>query len=661
MSLRTPRGAALVASLLIVAAACTPAASPGAQSPGASAPGATGAVSPSASANPEDQLFAFKYEPKEGKPGGSVVIGEWQPPSNYNPYYSNAFATVEVLYSTHKTLWTVSNDGHWKPDLASKMPKFSDNSVREPTTFTGTPATCGKPAAAASPSAAGSAAASGSPAASESAAASPAGAGFDVDIELRPGLKWSDGQPLTLNDLKYTWQWNCDPDQTGLVTGTTGWEEIAGMDVQPDGLKATIHFKSKYAGFYGLLSSVILPEHYMKTIPVKDANKKSMPASAAMANVPSSGPFKWVTASPQGAELEKNPNWVGGTFKQGAYLDKVKYTFYSTVDGMKSAFLAGDLDVALNMAQADYDSIKGVQPDIGKALTNPAWEYEHLDINQGPAKKAGTGSGHELLMDVNGRKAIQAAIDRKQLFQTLFPGAPLPEKLGCAPAPPGLYFRDESVTCPDADVAQAKQLLTTAGWTDSNNNGTVDKGGKEAVLESCTTAGRPVRELTLRKVSDQLKAIGVKVNVNFADATSVVFAGYNDVTDTTKCSIYRGTYDIALYTSIFTFDLFGDYYYSYHSTQNPDLPPNDGGNTSRFNDPEMDKALDTMKNSIRTDELVEAAHTAQKLDVEKVGDIGLYYRESVRGVSTRLQNFFTNPSSASDMWNIEDWWVEEGS
>ena len=111
MSLRTPRGAALVASLLIAAAACTPAASPGAQSPGTTA-GPTGAVSPSASANPEDQLFAFKYEPKEGKPGGSVVIGEWQPPSNYNPYYSNAFATVEVLYSTHKTLWTVSNDGH---------------------------------------------------------------------------------------------------------------------------------------------------------------------------------------------------------------------------------------------------------------------------------------------------------------------------------------------------------------------------------------------------------------------------------------------------------------------------------------------------------------------------------------------------------------------
>jgi peptide/nickel transport system substrate-binding protein len=597
--------------------------------------------------NPEDLLFAYKYEPKEGKAGNSVVIGEWQPPSNYNGYYSNAFATFEVLAATHRGLWTVSNDGHWKPDLAAKMPKFSDNSVREPSSFTGTPATCGKPAAAAS----------GSPAASATAAAP---AGFDVDLELRPGLKWSDGQPLTLNDLKYTWQWNCDPAQTGLVTGTTGWEEIAGMDVQPDGLKATVHFKTKYAGFYGLLSSFILPEHYFKTIPIKDAIKKSMPASAAMANVPASGPFKFLTASPQGAELDRNPNWTGGAFNQGAYLDKVKFTFYSTVDGMKSAFLAGDLDVALNMAQADYDSIKGVQPDVGKAITNPAWEYEHLDLNQGPAKKVGNGTGHDLLTDVNGRKAIQAAIDRKQLFQTLFPGAPVPEKLGCAPAPPGLYFRDESVTCPDADVAQAKQLLTTAGWTDSNGDGTVDKGGKEAVLTACTTAGRPVRELTLRKVADQLKAIGVKVNVKFADATSVVFASYNDVTDSTECSIYRGTYDIALYTSIFTFDLFGDYYFSYHSSQIPDDPPHDGGNTTRFKDPEMDAALDTMKNSIRTDELVKAADTVQKLDVEKVGDIGLYYRQSVRGVSTRLQNFFTNPSSASDQWNIEDWWVEEG-
>ena len=55
------------------------------------------------------------------------------------------------------------------------------------------------------------------------------GKGFEMDIELKPGLLWSDGVPLTLNDLKYTWQWVNDPDQVGVTT--TGWDSIDKIDV----------------------------------------------------------------------------------------------------------------------------------------------------------------------------------------------------------------------------------------------------------------------------------------------------------------------------------------------------------------------------------------------------------------------------------------------
>jgi peptide/nickel transport system substrate-binding protein len=600
----------LLASTAIVFAACG-----GATSPSPSSPGTTGAPpsEPTVTEPPEnieDVLFKYVYEPVEGQAGGSVVIGEWQAVANLNQYYDNSFTTSQVLAATMRGLWTVTSDGHWKADLAAKMPMFSDESIRQ--------------------------AADGS---------------FEVDLELRSGLKWSDGEDLTLNDLKYTWEWNMDPDQVGLISGTTGWEDISDFEVGADGLTATVSFDKPYAGFYGLLGNFILPEQYFSGIPLDEAASTSMPVSPAIADVPTSGPYQFVSASPNGIELERNENWIGGSFDQGAYLDSVTYQFYADKDGMIAAFLAGDLDVALDMTAADYAAIQNVQPDIGEAIIEPSWLYEHLDMNQGP-------TGHPMLADVNVRKAIYQSIDRLDLYATLFPGYPVPDPPACSPAPPGTYWRDPELECPPYDVEAAAAAFEAAGWVDSNGDGTIDKDGREAVLEACTSSGNPTRQLTLEKVSGYLGDVGIDVNITLADAASVYFAGWNDTTPDTKCSIYRGTYDLALFAWVLTFDLFGNYFYGYYTGQWPDNEPHDGSNTSRFSHPEMDEALETLRDSINTLDQIEAVNTVQQIYVDQVAEIPLYYREETRGKSARLQNFFKNPGTATDMWNIEDWWVQ---
>jgi peptide/nickel transport system substrate-binding protein len=600
----------LLTAAVMVVSACGGAATPSPSAAPATAAPATAAPA-SATPVPEDPeavLFAYKYEPTQGTPGGSAIVADWQASPNLNSFYDNAFTTSQVLASTMVGLWETSNDGHWKPELAAKMPKFSDESVRL--------------------------AADGS---------------FEVDLELLPDLKWSDGTPLTLNDLKYTWQWVMDPAQTGLVSGTTGWEDITDIVVSSDGLKATVKFTKAYAGFYGLLSAWFVPQHYFSTIPVAEAATKSMPVSPEIAKVPTSGPFMFDTAGPTGVVVKKNPNYKLGAFGQGAYLDEVKFAWYADVDGMKADFLAGNIDAALDMLAADYDSIKGVDPTIGKALLEPAWQYEHLDMNQGP-------NGHPMLADVKVRQALTQAIDKADLFAALFPGYPVPEEAACSPAPPGTYWRDPSIKCVGFDVAAANALLDEAGWKDSNGDGTRDKDGKEAVLTACTLAGRPVRQLTLEKIAGYYEAIGVKANVQLSD---VMFDSWNDTTAETPCSIYRGTYDLSLFAWVLTFDLFGDYYYSYHTDQWPDSPPNDGGNTSRFSNPDMDAALDVLKTKITTADQIAAVKTVQQVYVDQFAEIPLYYRNEARGVSIRLQNFFKNPGTASDMWNIEDWWVKQ--
>jgi peptide/nickel transport system substrate-binding protein len=355
------------------------------------------------------------------------------------------------------------------------------------------------------------------------------------------------------------------------------------------------------------------------------------------------------SAAATGIVLKKNPNYKLGAFKQGAYLDEVKYTFFADKDGEKAAFLAGEVDAAVDLLASDYDAIKGVDAAIGKALLEPAWQYEHLDMNQGP-------NGHPMLKDLKVRQALTQAIDKNDLFSALFPGYPLPDAPACSPAPPGTYWRDDSTKCLPFDVAAANALLDESGWKDSNGDGTRDKDGKEAVLNACTLAGVPVRQLTLEKVAGYLQAVGIKVNVKLSD---ILFDSWQDTTETSDCSIYRGTYDLALFAWVLTFDLFGDYYYSYHTNQWPDEDPHDGGNTSRFSNPEMDAALDVLKDKITTADQIAAVKTVQEIFVAQYAEIPLYYRNEARGVSTRLQNFFKNPGTASDMWNIEDWWVQE--
>jgi peptide/nickel transport system substrate-binding protein len=598
----------------LIASACGGATTTTAPSGGAAtdAPPASDAASqpPAATQDPNDpegQLLNYTYEPTEGVAGGSAIVGDWQAVANLNTYYDNAFTTTQVLASTMLGLWEASASGHWKPELAAKMPRFSDGSIRE------------------------------------------VGEGFEVDLELRPGLKWSDGTPLTLEDLKYTWEWIMDPAQTGLVSGTTGWEDITDITVAADGLTATVAFSKPYAGFYGLLASFIVPKHYFETIPVAEAATLSMPVTPDIAKVPTSGPFMFDTASATAIVVKKNPNYVGGFFGQGAYLDQVTFNFYADKNGEITDFLAGNVDAALDMIAADYAAIEGVDPAIGRAILEPAWQYEHLDMNQGP-------NGHPMLKELDVRKAFSQAIDKDDLFAALFPGYPVPEQAACSPAPPGTYWRDETIECAPFDVAAANALLDGAGWVDSNGDGTRDKDGTEAVLKACTLSGVPVRQLTLEKIAGYFTAIGVQVDVNLTD---ILFDGWNDTTEESDCNIYRGTYDLALFAWVFTFDLFGNYYYSYHTDQWPDEEPHDGGNTSRFSNPEMDAALDALAVEITTEAQIEAVKTVQEIYIENAAEIPLYYRNSTRGVSTRLQNFEKNPSTASDIWNIEDWWIQE--
>lgn len=652
----------LLAVIMLIMVACgpAPAQSPeetaeataeetGEESPAATAE-ETGEESPGASPGGEpteidELLYGSAYAPEEGTPGGDVVIADWQQVDELNPYYSNAFVNSQVIASTMRGLYTVSNDLKWHPDLSVSVPSISGGQVViddeagavECPTFEHV---------------------------DTSFYPEEATPGFSVSIDIQEGLLWSDGETLDLNDLAYTVEWILDPEQVGLSSGTTGWDLIDSFEVSEDGLTAEVHFCRGYAAWLATLGTWILPEHYMSEIPVADAVGASYPVAPETVDAPVSGPFQYASITTDTIELVRNENFNAGVSgnPHPAYLDRVVYRFFAGEEDAKgamiAAFLAGEIDVATDMLQGDYASISSVNDvdDDGlTALIELTLEREHFDMNQANREP---GRGHPALADPNVRTALGLAIDPVALYEAVYPGVPLPEEEPCSYVPPGLYYRTtEGLTCIEPDVDEAIRLLDESGWVDTNGDGIRDLDGVEMNLLHCHT-GAAFRVDGGDFLASAFREIGVGL-INTSSTT--VFSGWasEGITDTTECNLARGNYDTAEFAYVYGFDPFGAYF-SYHSSQIPTDENNGAGvNYLRLNEPEMDEILNRMFGATDPAELLELAYEFQVVFSELNPELSLYYRSAVRGLSDNLGNFFRNGSTASDMWNIEDWYLLE--
>lgn len=626
MRVSTAPLAGLVVAALLVSGACQSTASPVPSSAPSqpSSPSTTPPATRTPPATPADFdqfLYDTNYQPEPGTTGGSVVIGEWQRATELNPYFSNSIANSEVLAATMRSLLTITSDGRWKPDLAAQPITFGSSVKRDSK-----------------------------------------GRGFTVHVTLKPGLKWSDGAPLTLADLTFTRQWVLDRNQVGI--NTFGWEHVDRINVSPDGLGADVHFPQPTPDWLTVIGrNPLLPRHYVKQFPITNAIA-AYPLSPAIARAAVSGPFRYVTASPDAIVLARNDNWAAGD--HAPYLDAVTFRFFADdKDTLENAFTGGAVDVALNLRIGDYAAIKDVSPRVGRPVIVPMWEYEHLDMNEAGL---GPGRGTPALTDLRVRQAIAMAIDRGALYAAAFPGASPPSTPACVNAAPTNYWYlpGAETMCPPVDVAGANRLLDGAGYARGADGIRVDpKTGQPLVFDHCTS-DTGVRKAGVRYLAGAFRAIGITLTAQFVDSAGTLFAAWPDVPAATPCNLARGTFDTAQFSSVLGLGVSNDYYFRYHSGQIPSDANNGSGfNYLRVTDPAMDAALTTLKTAIDPKVQVEAAYDVQQISAQQVLEVPLYYVSAVRGISARLHNFLADPGASSsnipaastDLWNVEDWWV----
>ena len=604
----------LLASTMIVFAACGTAASP---SPSGSASAAP-STGPSTPASPSEEVLDLTnttYAPEAGTDGGSIIIGDWQEANQFNPYYLGQVTEANVASTAWATLVVFTHDYRYAPDLATTVPTVDNGGVKAP---------------------------------------GDGGDAMTVTWTLRPSLKWSDGEALTCDDFKYAWEWVMNKDNVGVITA--GFEDITDFECKSD-TEMVWHFGKIYEGYITLMVAP-LPRHYLEKIPMADQTNGAGFRATEVSKLPVSGAFKFESVTPQQElRLAKNTNYTSFSTGKPAHLDNIIFKWYGDADLMIAGFKANEVDFATDLQDSDLEKVK----DLGDQVSAiPALLYEFLRPNwsEGPfdaAKKVGGCSRNPAVADRGTgcpmadpamREAVAFAIDKNEINTRLLGGTVQVANTNISPG--AWFFADQTPATYGPE--KAKQILEDAGWK-AGADGTREKGGLKAKIELCTTT-RQVRIDTLALIAEKLKEVGIEAVPNPVDAASI-FADYNEATADTPCSLSVSNFDLAEHAFSSSIDPLGNYF-SYHSSQ---FEPN-GANDAQIVDTGIDAALDTVKNSVDFKVIKDAMAEFQKIYVEKTVEIPLYYRKTVELASPKLGNFFANPTQAGPTWNAVDWFVK---
>jgi peptide/nickel transport system substrate-binding protein len=546
--------------------------------------------------------------------GGKLILSEWQEPvTAWWNEYDNSATDVEAFGISTWSLWSATADYKFYGQLAANVPTVDNGGVVLKDK------------------------------------------GMDVTINLKPGMKWSDGQPITCDDLAYQAQWQMDAGQQGNIQGHLGWENISGVD-GGTGDKCVAHFTkipegkttAVYEGYLGLWTP-LLPAHYLKTVSVADAGTKLYAQNDLKSGV-YSGPYM-PTSWTAGAEIDyvPNPQFWSTIKKTTAPFDSVVFKYYSDATAEMTGFKNGESDVAMNFNHNDLAPIKSAGIDQATVDSIDGTTYEQHSWNYASLTKKFGADGAKALM-----QALKYAYNKDEI-NTRIVGGTVTTTCNFN-SPLVWYYKNEA--CAKFDVAKANSILDAAGFKMGSDGVRTAPNGTKLEVLGCTSKSRTYRVNTLTLLATQLKQIGVLLDVKGVPTTPDLFGGWTDQGSDVPCNTTHGNFDVAEFAWVSGIDP-GAIYLLYYSTYDPSQGDHSGTNYIRVNNPDLDKALNTLVTTTDPAVIKSAMGTIQDIYANPDNafpEIPLYFWKTVILKGANMHNVVNNATSATNTWNIEDWW-----
>lgn len=447
--------------------------------------------------------------------------------------------------------------------------------------------------------------------------ASPDGRTFT--FTLRPNARWSDGSPLTADDVVFTVRTVQDPQFPGTLLSQS-WKDVIATALDAGHVRLAL--PGHNAGLLANLELLdIVPAHLL-------AGKSMAELTSASPNLNpvGTGPFRMVAHLGDRIQLERNPfAW------RRPWLDAMVIRSFPSQGAALEALDRGQIDGLANLTPSGAAQARGNQRL--RVLTAATYQYAELLLNLKPDEP--------YFQDVNVRRAIARAIDRRAIIGELLAGQAVPAD---GPIPRSITWAYNSATqqpAHDADAAQ--KLLDQAGWT--MVNGVRAKGGVNLSFGLTVASDVPPYLRVAETVAKQLAEVGIVAEVRPVTTASLIHDYLNP-----------RTFDMTL--TAFDNGPDPDVYSFWHSSQTHPGGFNFSGKKSAFFDHDLDDGRATLDLPSRT-----KAYLAFQEDFAKeMPAVYLYSPRYVLAVSQRIHGVRIDPAIEPEerYAYINDWYIEVG-
>ncbi len=471
-----------------------------------------------------------------------------------------------------------------------------------------------------------------------------------VVYKINPKAVWSDGTPITADDFIYNWQAQSANTAYTDVGGqpyddatTAGYNQIASVvgsapsggaacapgstadrnaGLCPNGRTVTVTFKPSFADWRSIYTNIV-PAHIARTVGWNTGF--AGPAQAI------SGSWYTITSynSNQSLVLTRNPSYWGTPGK----LNKIVFQFFSDDSQLVPALQNKEINI-FNPSTVNLSIVQtAAQVPNAKTATLPGLEFEHFDFNQADPYLAKLQVREAIAHGVNRQSIILRTVGQIQKGIT-----PLGSRM-LVSTQTGYKGTNYAFS-----TSQSINLMKEAGFKKASDGYfQPDYGpqqGKDLTFTIQSTSGNTIRSQTEQLFQAQMKAIGIKINIQNYDANT--FFGTN---------LPNGTFQIAEFAWVTTPFVSGNQpiYCSYTNASGCDENWNHAASA------EADKLMASGSSAPSQSKEINDYNEADSILWHNMVTLPLYQKPQFFAWSNNLKGVLPNTSSVGVTWNAENW------
>ncbi len=530
--------------------------------------------------------------------GGTVRFLLYEDPNTLNPIAGSTSIAAQVITAIQEGLTMNDPDGNFIPVLAADLPTQDNGGVSDDL--------------------------------------------LTITWTLKEGLLWSDGEPVTSEDVRFTWEAARDPASGSALASDYALIEDIGT---PDDQTVVVQYSEFYAGYLDQFPW-ILPQHATGE-PAEmlnwDFNRSPI----------GTGPFKLdVWESGQYIQLSANENFR----EEGKpVLDGLTFLVVPDEAVRTQMMIAGDAEVMLWAGQEAEEQI--VASGVGSSRTAPGiWVMElRFNLSMPFDGDPGPEPPHPILGDVRVREAIAMGIDRDRINNELLSDTTVFHI--DSPLAVGWMACEVEPFSFDADAAAA--LLDEVGWRDEDGDGIREAHGVEGVEDGTRMAvamngyaGFDVLDLIELAVQEDLRNLGIEVSIENQEF-AVIFGTWAD-----NSPRKLGDFDMVIYDAGFFAEPGNQMVNRFHPDSIPTADNPGGENFHRWVRDDVGAWIDAGGGSpdvdVRRENYCNVA-AAIREDVITFPILqfaeGSVYANNLRGFTVSTWEWAT--------WDAENWWLEQ--